>query len=43
MTAIDDMQSSYKQLKLKNEVNQFAKKKVKKVIKLIEDLVKHYM
>ena len=43
MTAIDDLNSSYRQLKLKNEVSQFAKKKVKRVIKLIEDLVKHYM
>ena len=39
MTEIDEM-DSYRQLKLKNEADKFAKKKVRKVIKMIDTLVK---
>ena len=40
MTEIDEM-DSYRQLKLKNEVDKVAKKKVRKVIKMIDVLLKN--
>ena len=43
MTAIDDLQSSYKQFKIKNEASKEAKKKVKRTLKMTETLVMYYL
>ncbi len=40
MTEIDEL-DSYRQLKLKSDVDKFAKKKVRKVIKMIDVLLKN--
>ena len=39
MTAIDDLQSSYKHFKVK----QVAKKKVKRTLKMTETLIRYYL
>ena len=42
MTEIDEM-DSYRKLKLKNEADKYAKKKVRKVIKMIDVLLKNQL
>lgn len=43
MTAIDDLQSSYANFKIKHDVGRESKKKLKKVLHLTEVLVRHYL
>ena len=43
MTAIDDLQSSYKQFKVRQEVGKDAKRKVKRAMQMTETLVRYYL
>ena len=43
MTAIDDLQASYKQFKIKQEANKEAKKKLKKTLKMTETIIRYYL
>lgn len=35
-------ESTFREVKSKNDATQYAKKKVKKLLKMMEDLVRHY-
>lgn len=35
-------ESTFREVKAKNDATQYAKKKVKKLLKMVEDLVRHY-
>ena len=43
MTAIDDLQSSYKQFKARQEMSKDAKRKVKRAMQMTETLVRYYL
>ena len=43
MTAIDDLQSSYKQFKVRQEVGKDAKRKAKRAMQMTETLVRYYL